>query len=94
MENYKLATNVQGRQVVFRPEINGQIKLVSGSRKHIFANCNGPHEVVRVGSWLAEMCRGTIGLRYLPGSSGNGDLKIVFEPAGGTAAAGVRVGFI
>ena len=94
MENYKLATNVQERQVVFRPEINGQIKLVSGSRKHVFTNCNGPHEVVRVGSWLAEMCRGTIGLRYLPGSSGNGDLKIVFEPAGGTAAADLRMVFV
>lgn len=93
MENFTLSTDTKRRQVVFRPEKTAGVRLVSGNDNHVFADCSGPHQVVRVGSWLAELCRGAIGLRYLPGNPAQSRMEITFDGVNGTQTADMRIIF-
>lgn len=99
MEEYKMFVNRNSRQAVLSLDKGIRIGLESEDQQHIFDDISGPHKVIRLGSWLLERTKGTIGIRNLrstpaEGDTDSGKLMVYFQGSLGQETAAVKIIFL
>ena len=99
MEEYKMFVNRNSRQAVLSLDKGIRIGLESEDQQHIFEDISGPHKLIRLGSWLLERTKGTIGIRNLrstpdEGNTDSGKLMVYFQGSLGQETAAVKIIFL
>ena len=99
MEEYKMFVNRSSRQAVLSLDKGIRIGLDSEGQQYIFEDISGPHKVIRLGSWLLERTKGTIGIRNLrctpvEGDTDSGKLMMYFQGSQGQETAAVKLIFL